>query len=137
MVRGLLYRGFLNEGEEILLSLHRHIFLESGRFVKLIIVGVGLPVALYFFFPEAWIFALVWGWLGLMRIVYVWLDWYYDAWLVTNVSIVHIEWDGFFRKAANRSEYHLVESIGYEVNGFWATLLNFGTIVIERRRAIN
>lgn len=132
MLQNLFYRGFLNENEVIHVVVHRHIFLSLGTFLRDILFGILMPAALWLLFPQAVWFAGVWGWFGMLRIVYDWVDWYYDAWLVTNISIIQVEWDGFFKKNATRTEYHHVESVGYAIEGVWGTICNFGTITVEK-----
>jgi hypothetical protein len=132
MIREWLYSGFLNDDEEILLVVHRHLKVESVNFLRILVLGIGVPVFFYWLFPQVLPFAAVWAWLGFMRLIYGFFDWYYDAWLVTDISIIHVTWDGFFKKSGTRTEYHHIDSIGYEISGFFATLFNYGAITIEK-----
>lgn len=132
MLQELLYKGFLKEEEEILLTIHKHLILIKSRLLKVFALGIVIPALMAWLFPPTLPFALVWAWIGILRIIYVAIDWYYDAWLITNISIIQITWDGFFKKSSTRTEYHHVEGIAYDIQGFWATLWNYGTIVIEK-----
>lgn len=136
MIRELFYKGFLKEEEIIHVVVHRHFFFAIPHLSRDAFFGMLLPLALWFFIPQTLIFAAVWGWLGLLRFLYDLIDWYYDAWLVTNVSMLQIQWDGFFKKSSTRTEYHHVEAIGYEVKGFWATVFNYGTITVEKETGL-
>lgn len=132
MIREWIYKSFLKEGEEILFTIHRHPILEFPRFLKVLVLGIVIPMFIAFLFPPTIPFAILWGWIGLLRLLYNTLDWYYDSWLITNVSILQIVWDGFFKKTSTRTEYHYIEGIAYDIQGFWATLCNYGTIVVEK-----
>ena len=132
MIREFLFRSFLKEDEEILLVIHRHPVTVFSKLLKVFIFGILIPVVIWWFFRDTVLFVGIWGWCGFMIFLYAILDWYYDVWLVTNINIVHVIWDGFFSKSGERTEYHHIESISYEVKGFWATLLNHGTIVVEK-----
>jgi hypothetical protein len=131
-IQDILFKNFLQDDETIELIVHRHIIFLKRRSVKIITFGILAPFLMWWIFPQTLYVAIAWAWIGFMRMVYEWLDWYYDAWVITNISIIHVQWDGFFKKSAVRTEYHLIESIGYEINGFWATLLNYGTITVEK-----
>lgn len=132
MIRELFFQGFLQEDEVIHVMIHRHPIVMFKAWVKTIFFGLLVPAFLYWLFPGLWVIALSWGILGFLRLFYDILDWYYDVWIVTSVSIIHVVWDGFFKKSADRTEYHYVESIGYEVKGFLPTLLNYGSITVEK-----
>ena len=65
-----------------------------------------------------------------MASLYTFADWYSDAWLLTNESIIDVHWDGFFKKSAQRIGYESIESVIYEIKGVKATLFNFGILTI-------
>lgn len=132
MIREIFFKGFLKEDESIHVVIHRHIFFLKRILVRDLFFGIFLPLGVWFLFPQTLLFVVIWAWFGLIRFLYDFIGWYYDAWLVTNISILQIQWDGFFKKSATRTEYHHIESIGYEIKGFIGTLLNFGTITIEK-----
>lgn len=132
MIREFFFKSFLKEDEQVLLVIHRHMITAFPEFFRVVLFGLLIPAVVYWLFPQTLIFTAVWAWLGVMRFIYSFFDWYYDSLLVTNVSILQIVWEGFFSKSAERTEYHHVESIAYEIKGFWPTILNHGTIVIEK-----
>lgn len=132
MLRELFFSSYLKENESIYIVIHRHPIIFFKDLIRIIFFGLVLPALLYLFFPQTLIFAALWGWLGFLRLIYWFIDWYYDVWLVTNISIIQIEWQGFFNKSATRTEYHNVESVTYEVKGFIPMLFNYGTIIIEK-----
>lgn len=132
MMRDYLYRSYLAEGEKIQFVIHRHIALELKNFFIVFFFGIFLPVFGWWLFPKIALLAAAWLAVGILRFVYEFLDWYYDAWLVTDTGIVEVMWKGFFDKSSARIEYHTVQGIGYEVKGFSQTLLNFGMIALEK-----
>lgn len=132
MVREIFFKGFLQAGEEIHVVIHRHPMTAFKRWLTTVFFGMVLPLVFFWLFPDLWMFALIWGVLGIMRLIYDIIDWYYDCWIVTSLSIIHVIWDGFFNKSADRTEYHYVESIGYEVKGILQTIFNYGTITVEK-----
>ncbi len=59
-------------------------------------------------------------------------DYYLDAWVVTTNGIIDIEWHGWFHRQSARVLYSDVQGASYEVKGVWQTVLNVGTISIEK-----
>jgi hypothetical protein len=64
--------------------------------------------------------------------IYHIIDWYFDAWLLTNQGVVNIEMGGIFSKSSTRVEYHMIEGIGYKVHGFFGTVFNYGDITVDK-----
>jgi hypothetical protein len=132
MMRDYLYKGYLGDGEKILFVIHRHILLDFMQFVKVFFFGVFVPAFFWWLFPKSVLFTSIWLGLGTFRFAFEFLDWYYDAWLVTNVSVVEVMWKGFFDKSSTRIEYHIIQAIGYEVKGFGSTLLGCGSLTLDK-----
>lgn len=132
MIRDFLYSSYLGEGEKIVFVIHRHLVMELKRFFKVMFFGVLIPAAAWWLFPQIALFAMVWLGIGIIRFLYEFFDWYYDVWLVTNVSIVEVIWEGFFSRSSSRIEYHIIQGIGYEVTGLLRTIFNYGTITLEK-----
>jgi len=127
-----MYRNYLAAGEEIQFVVRRHILVESTTLAKLGFFGIFLPLFFWWLFPQVALFVAVWLTIGAFRFSYEILDWYYDVWLVTNQSIIEIFWQGFFQKMSQRIEYHIIQGIGYEVNGVLPTVFNYGNLQIEK-----
>ena len=132
MIRDFFYRSYLGEGEKIVFVIHRHLFMQTKDFLKIIFFGLLVPAFAWILFPAITLFAVIWLAIGFVRFFYEFFDWYYDVWLVTTVSIIEIMWQGFFNKSSSRIEYHIIQGIGYDVNGFMQTLFNYGTITLEK-----
>lgn len=132
MIRDYFYRGYLGDGEKIEMVMHRHLFVELKNFLKVGFFGLFLPLFTWWLFPQIALFVGAWLTIGIGRFLFEFFDWYYDVWLVTNISIVEIAWQGFFEKSSSRIEYHTIQGIGYEVKGFWQTIGNYGSVVLEK-----
>lgn len=76
--------------------------------------------------------------MGILDLVLViwWLrnffDYYLDAWLVTDHGIIDIAWHGWFHRQSARILYSDLQGVSYEIQGIWGTLLQFGTISVEK-----
>ncbi|MBU1019309.1 MAG: hypothetical protein ABII07_00990 [Patescibacteria group bacterium] len=132
MFASIAFRGCLNPGEKIYFVAHTHPFIMYKIFFKTLIFGLLLPLGFNVIMPP---FAIVWyGWIAVGGLIFFYeiMNWYLDAWIITNHGIIDLQWNSFFDKSSTRIEYHTVEGITYQVKGFWGTIMNYGDIMIER-----
>lgn len=129
----LLFNAHLEEGEHILFIGRRFYFeFFKWKFLGKIILGIFLPAMLYIAFPNLLYAWLVWGAYGVASIIYSYVDWYFDAWLITNHSILIVKWDGFFNREASRVDYNTIDEVGYAIRGFLNTFLRVGNVTIKK-----
>lgn len=131
-------------GEKIILVIRRHLFIILSKIVGWAIIAV-LPLFFYFilgnviagffahelFYPLIILFASIYY-------LYIWLfafasfvDYYLDAWIVTNKRIINIEQKGLFARVVSEQRLYRVQDITSELKGFFATFLNFGNVYIQ------
>lgn len=122
----------LDEDEEILAVAHRHPFILLMASYKVIFLAMVLPVVGYYYFPQYILVFLIWFCVGVVGFLYHYLDWFFDAWLITNMGIIDIERNGLFDRNSTRVDYHMIEGMAISIKGFWNTVLNFGTITIDK-----
>jgi len=137
----LLFANYLDKGETLLYSIHHHWVTIKDVMIKIAIFGYIMPLSMLVFVtgldnPMSLLF-YTWIAIALMYSVYAFLDWYLDAWLLTDVSIIETSWDGFFKQRSSRIEYTSVESIDVEVKGVQQTILNYGTIILIKASGFN
>ncbi len=128
-----LFASYLDDGEKIVHIAHKHPLVLKIKGAKTSFFGIMLPTILYFFvFQDYLTVFLVWWGVGAIGMFYHFIDWYFDAWLLTNIGIVDVEQNGFFDMTSTRIEYHMIEGISYTINGFWRTVFNFGDITVDK-----
>ncbi|MFZ5982409.1 MAG: PH domain-containing protein [Patescibacteria group bacterium] len=130
-------------GEEILLVLHRHwfdilsqIFLIVGMLAILVLGFFYLPFLFpninsfsggnIFSFIEVSLAMLIW-----LVLFIIWIDYYFDVWIVTNRRIVNIEQKGLFVRHVSELEIENIQDITTEVTGVIPTFLDFGDVFIQ------
>jgi len=59
-------------------------------------------------------------------------DYYLDAWIITDVGIIDVEWHGWFHRQSSRVLYSDIQGVSYEIQGVTNTLLRYGTIGVEK-----
>lgn len=141
LFKRLLFHSYLNKGETLLYVITPHWMTVKDVMIKVGFFGYGLPIFMLIFFtglahPLSFFF---YGWLILSGLytIYAFLDWYLDAWLLTDISIIETIWDGFFKQRSSRIEYTSVESTDVEVKGIQQTVLNYGTILLIKSSGVN
>lgn len=134
IVNRYIFKKHLEEGEEILYAVHKHWMAAVKPLLEVFFFGFLLPWGLYFigFNTESFFWlAVIWSLFGFGRLIYVMLDWYADAWLITNMSVITVEWNGFFSNLSARSSFEDVEGATYTIRGFWATVLRYGDMTLR------
>lgn len=123
---------YLDEGERVLNVAHKHILVLKVASAKASFFGVLIPTFLYWLFPGGFIFWFIWLCVGIGTLFYHFVDWYFDAWILTNAGIIDVEREGFFDFTSTRIDYHMIEGISYNVKGVVQTLFNYGDITIDK-----
>ena len=67
-----------------------------------------------------------------MLVLYHFADWYLDAWIATNASLIDVEWRGIFHHLSSRIPYSEVRE-GFMGNkkGVLGTILGFGNASVS------
>lgn len=132
-----------HEGEEIILFLRRHRFIFFMRFL-VILAGIIAIILLHILFPliipdfreseyynlfifgESLIAIFIWNFFFIL-----WLDFYLDAWIVTNERIINIEQRGFFNRDISELKLTKIQDVTSEISGVIPTLLDYGNIYVQ------
>lgn len=131
------------ERERVLLVLHRHWFDILSQFLVMIgmllllfgsftilpstfpAIGQGANHNL-FIFIENLFFMLTW-----IMLFLIWVDYYFDVWIVTDCRIVNIEQKGLFSREVSELELDKIQDITTDVRGVIPTFLNFGDLQVQ------
>jgi len=127
-----LFSGHLDDDEEILEIAHRHFFILFKASFKVFFFGIFLPICFFLLFPKMLLIWLIWVVIGCFGMLYHFVDWYFDAWLLTTTGVVDVEKNGLFSRNSTRVEYHMIEGVSYEIDGVLPTIFNYGDITIDK-----
>ena len=131
------------EGEDIVMVIHRHWFniLEKMSLVFfMILILFASAVYLPYFFPifsfptanylfiflETFFAMITW-----MVFFLVWIDYYFDVWIITNLRIVNIEQNGLFNRTVSEMDFGRIQDVTTEVAGIIPTFLNYGDVQVQ------
>lgn len=129
--------------EKILLVIHRHWFDILSQFfllflMLLLLLGSFFVLPLIFptlledqglnvfLFVEDIFFMFLW----IMSFL-IWVDYYFDVWIVTDCRIVNIEQKGLFSRIVSELQLENIQDITTDVKGVIATFLNYGNLYVQ------
>lgn len=131
------------ENEEVIEVIHRHwlnIIVQFLTLFLLTILLLGGAVLLPLFFPtllngsmptllpfiENTFFLFIWlfGFL-------IWIDYYFDVWIITNERIVNIEQCGLFNRYISELNFRTIQDVTTVVAGIIPTVFNFGEVFVQ------
>jgi uncharacterized membrane protein YdbT with pleckstrin-like domain len=134
-------------GEEILMIVHRHWFniLEQMFLVFIMVVALFSSVIFFpFLFPTLETPALhslfiflenVFAMIIWIVFFLIWIDYYFDVWIITNLRIVNIEQKGLFNRAVSEMDFSRIQDVTTEVIGVIPTFFNYGDVFIQTAAA--
>ncbi len=130
-------------GERILLVVRRHWFNILSQFFTVFLM-IGILAGSYFYLPlffpslqeqlpaslfvfmESLFAMLIW-----IILFLVWIDYYFDVWIITNYRVVNIEQKGLFNREVSELELEKIQDITTEVIGIIPTFLNYGDVFMQ------
>lgn len=141
-IKGKLFPGQTNE-EKVFLLIRKHWF----NYLIFLLVGIlgAIPVAAAVYFWLAFpsivadnsidiylIVILTVFVLGIFAaLLYGFVDYYLDVYIVTDRRVVDISQNGFFKREISELHLHQVQDVNARVDGFFETLFHFGDVYIQ------
>lgn len=61
----------------------------------------------------------------------IWIDYYFDVWVITDQRIINIEQKGLFKRVTSELELSRVQDVTTDISGFIPTLLDFGDVLVQ------
>lgn len=123
------------DDEEVQFMFRKHpIVMRKGLVFGMLgpLIGV-MPAALFPSLGFGWFYGGLFAGFVLGGLIFFpsWINWYYSVFLVTDQRLVQITHKGLFRKSVVDLNLNLIQSLNYEVNGIQATILGYGTIIVQ------
>lgn len=129
--------------EEILEVIHRHWFNILMHFVGILTLGGAILVIFQAFphfvpgfsgsileifanFFEDTVILFLWIY-GFM----VWVDYYFDVWIITTERVINIEQKGLFIRSVSELAFPRIQDVECHVSGLIPTFLNFGDVEVQ------
>jgi membrane protein YdbS with pleckstrin-like domain len=127
------------DSEEVIMVLFKHwytLVLPIVIALTVIIVSFALPLwwgVTDFIFRYGFTAALYYLWLvfWVCSIVYNYITWYRARYIVTSERIIDIDQKSLFNRQVSEVDLDRIQNITHTIKGPAATLLNFGTVIIQ------
>lgn len=129
--------------ETVMAVIHRHWFDIVTHFI-LIALLTGLILGSFFILPafaagdglldNPRFFLFVQNTFLLILWMYsflIWIDYYFDVWIITNERVINIEQKGLFVRAVSELKFSRIQDVTSEVKGMIPTILNFGDVKVQ------
>ncbi|EKE16004.1 MAG: hypothetical protein ACD_11C00056G0004 [uncultured bacterium] len=133
----------VGENEIILKIIHRNWFDIASQYFLIFFVAVIFFAAVYMYpllfsqfqdpqysalllFIEDTFILAIWIYSFL-----IWIDYYFDVWIVTNERIINIEQKGLFMRKMSEAKYSKIQDISVEVTGFLQTIIGYGDVRVQ------
>lgn len=131
------------EGEQIILVVRRHwfniiqnlfsifamVFLLLGSYLYLPLLFPAFNTETFsgvFLFLENLFAMMVW-----ILFFLIWIDYYFDVWIITNKRVVNVEQKGLFNREVSELELEKIQDITTDVKGIIPTFLNYGDVYVQ------
>ncbi len=136
------YGGFLEDDEQVLKVFRRPlVFLAKPLCLRVLFWGT-LVFLWWFFYPayfyekKVWFdLNYVWQALALVGFINCMMPtffWYMNAIVMTNESIIIIDWPRFFVRRSSRIDFHNLDEVTVERVGVRSFLFNYGNIIFGK-----
>lgn len=132
-----------HDNEQVVLFLRRHWFVFFTHLLSVIGCIIGLIFVFVFLnlFSEnlsqseyfnLLLFGESLGTLFVWNLFFIlWLDYYLDAWIVTNERIININQKGFFNRDISELKLTKIQDVTSEIIGVIPTILGYGNIYVQ------
>ena len=131
------------ENETVLRVVHRHWFdIATHFFVIIFFVALlfgsfslmplmypnwfGSEMFRFVLFIQNSLILLVWLYAFL-----IWIDYFFDVWIITNERVINIEQKGLFVRTVSELKFSRIQDVTSEVSGMIPTILNFGDVKVQ------
>jgi membrane protein YdbS with pleckstrin-like domain len=133
----------LNGTETVVKVIHRNWFYLLEQFFLVFLIGGVFVAGLSYaplLFPEIFqgeyksVVAFMENFFMLAIWIYsflIWIDYYFDIWIITTERIVNIEQKGMFTRTVSELRFSKIQDITTEVIGLLPTVLNFGDVKVQ------
>lgn len=123
------------DDEEVEFIFRKHpIVMRKGLVFGMLgpLVGI-IPAAVKPELGFGWFFGGLFGGMLLGGLIFLpfWIAWYYSVFIVTDRRLIQITRRGLFRKSFVDMGLNQIQSLNYEVNGLQATMLGYGTLLVQ------
>ena len=140
---GKKYFDDINKNEKVIKIIHRHWFDIFQQFIIIIIFTCILAAGFFIFpsifptingvnsYPIAMFVVTLFALLIWVYAFLIWIDYYFDMWIITSERVINVEQKGLFLRAVSELKYSRIQDVTTDVKGFFPTVLNYGDVHVQ------
>ncbi len=133
MLNTYFFGPHLDDEEEIEIVVHKHWLMGIKSLWWPSVVFILVAAVLWFSHTKYVVYGIAIAEIGVL----IWwirnfLDYFLDAWLITNKGIIDLEWHGWFHRSSARVLYSDIQGVEYEIKGIVGTLMGYGEMAVEK-----
>lgn len=133
MLNSFFFTQHLDDEEEIQMVVHKHWLLGIKSLWLPSLVFIAVWSMLYFAHTKYMIYGIGVASLGIaLWWIRNFMDYYLDAWIITNKGVIDLAWHGWFHRSSTRVLYSDIQGLEYEVKGILGTILGYGEVSLEK-----
>lgn len=127
-------------GEKIIKIIRRHWFNIAQQyfivFAIIVLMLVSLQVLPMYFIEneDVPVFVFIESFLAIVLWIYifiVWIDFYFDVWIITDQRIVNIEQKALFMRTVSELKFEKIQDVSTDIKGLLPTIMNFGDVHVQ------
>lgn len=108
------------------------VVMRKGIVYGFLVFALGLvPYLIWPLQRWTWWVALAGLLVGLIVFGYRFLGWYFSIYIITDERLIQIKQRGFFDRNVQDVSHNRIQSVNYEIKGMQATMLKYGTVVVQ------
>ena len=88
-------------------------------------------LSLLILLPTAGALAILFALITWIFFFLLWIDYYFDVWIITNKRVVNVEQKGLFNREVSELELERIQDITTDVKGVIPTFLNYGDVYVQ------
>lgn len=121
------------DNEDVLLVFRKHpVVMRKGLIIGMVCLMLGVIPSLIKPEYSVLFIGLAIGFVvGLLLYSPSWISWFYSVFIVTNQRFIQITQKGLFHRSVVDIGLNQIQMVNYEISGIQATLLGYGTIIIQ------
>lgn len=133
----------LKENERILLVVRRYLLtLLPIVFRRILFLFLFLILGFWFwgwelftsFYPALLFFGILV--FVLVSLIYEWLIWYQDIYIITNKRIINIQRNSLFSTTISEAGLDKIQDVTFKIEGVFQTFFNYGTVMVQTASSI-
>jgi len=133
----------LKENERILLVVRRYwLTLLPIVFRRILFLFLFLILGFWFwgwelftsFYPALLFFGILV--FVLVSLIYEWLIWYQDIYIITNKRIINIQRNSLFSTTISEAGLDKIQDVTFKIEGVFQTFFNYGTVMVQTASSI-